>query len=152
MSERRLCVALIHGQSCGSFDLKQHLPAGHSLSRARRRCLGESEWIVVSQATVPRGFAAFRRADGEVRVVHEFFLDPCLSPCDAFTVTDAVLSTLEMVALEDGVTCLTFLLRNGVVIAPFERRGYMSLALGPTGVWLQRKLGWTGWSGSAMQH
>jgi hypothetical protein len=114
--------------------------------------LGESEWIVVSQATVPRGFAAYKRAESEVRVVHEFILDPCLPPCDALTVTDALLTAVEMVAVDDGVTCLTFLLRNGVVIDPFERRGYMSLVLGSTGMWLQRKLGWTGWSSSAMQH
>jgi hypothetical protein len=80
-------------------------------------------------------------------VVHEWLLDSALRSFDAMTVTDGLLSAVEMIAVEDRVTCVTFLLRNAVIIEPFERRGYASLALGSTSVWLQRKLGWVGWSG-----
>jgi hypothetical protein len=93
------------------------------------------------------GLAAYKRADGHLRVVHEFLLDRSLDGAAAAQVTEKLLSALELVAYEDGVCSLTFLLRNTVVMAPFEQRDYMSLAIGATGIWLQRKLGWFGWNG-----
>jgi len=143
-------VAVIH-RSSGPADASDCVPQGHCLSRARMRHLCESDWIVVRDSSGPVGLAAYKRADGEVRVVHEFLLDPRLTGPPAAHVTDALLSALEMVAHEEGVSCLTFLLRSRVVMAPFERRGYMSLALDSGGIWLQRKLGWLGWceAGSA---
>jgi hypothetical protein len=137
-------VATIHGRS-GPLDLGHCVPEGHCLSPARLSHLRESEWIVVTDGFVPVGLAAYKRADGEIRVVHELLLDRTLAGPDAATVTDVLLSALEMMAYEDGVTCLTFLLRCGVVIEPFEQRGYMSRALDCSGIWLQRKLGWPGW-------
>jgi hypothetical protein len=68
-------------------------------------------------------------------------------------VTEVLVATLEMQAFDEGITCLTFLLPNGVIIDPFQARGYSSLVLDSTRVWLQRKLGWAGWCGgkSAVQ-
>jgi hypothetical protein len=141
----RLEIAMLYGGCCCSADLERCLPAGHALSRARVRHLRESVWMVASRVGVPVGFAAFKRADGQVRVVHELLLDPTLTHEDALTVTHQLLSTLEWVALDNGVTCLTFLVHNAVVVEPFESRGYMSLALDRKGVWLQRKLEWPGY-------
>ena len=147
-------VALIHGGCSTSSDLHHCVPSGHCLSRARLCHLRESEWIVVTDASVPVGLAAYKRADGEVRVVHELLHDHTLAEPDVASITEVLLSALEMAAHDDGVRCLTFLLRYSVVIAPFEQRGYTSLALDGSGVWLQRKLGWRGWcdARSAVQH
>ena len=138
-------VALIHGYCSSSSDLRNCVPSGHCLSRARVFHLRESEWIVVTDASVSVGLAAYKRAGGDVRVVHELLLNRTLADSHATRTTDVLLSALEMVAHEDGVSCLTFLLRYGVVIAPFEQRGYTSLVLDHSGVWLQRKLGRPGW-------
>jgi hypothetical protein len=138
-------ATVIHGCCAGPIELYNCVPFGHQVSRARLRHLRESERIVVTDAAVPVGLAAYKRADGEIRVAHEFLLDRTLSRADTTTVTDVLLSAIEMVAYEDRVSCLTFLLRNGVVIEAFERRGYMSLVLECRGIWLQRKLGWPGW-------
>jgi hypothetical protein len=107
--------------------------------------LRESELLIASNAAVPIGMAAYKRAESEVRVIHEVLLASVLAPSTAVRVTDELLSGLELVALGEGVRCLTFLLHNRVIIEPFERRGYMSLLLDDGGVWLQRKLGWPGW-------
>jgi hypothetical protein len=92
------------------------------------------------------GLAACKRANSEIRVVHELLLDRTLAGRDVTRITEALLSALEMVAHQDGVGCMTFWLGDGVAIAPFEERGYTSLALDGSGVWLQRKFGWLGWS------
>src|SRR5438128_3669158 len=118
-SQKSLDVAMIHGCSSPP-DLHHSVPAGHCMSRARVRHLRESEWIVVKDGSVPAGLAAYKRADGEIRVVHELLLDRTLASSDAAAVTDALLSALEVVAYDDGVRCLTFLLRSSVVMEPFE--------------------------------
>ena len=146
MNPSTLDVELIHGADC-CWDLDRWLPAGHVLSPARQQYLHTSEWIVVSKGSAPVGFAAYRHADGEIRVVHELLLDLKLELSEARMVTEVLLATLEMQALDDGITCLTFLLPNGVVIDPFQARGYSSLVLDSMRVWLQRKLGWAGWCG-----
>ena len=85
------------------------------------------------------------RADSDVRVVHEVLLDRTLAAPDAARVTDVLLSPLEVLAYDDGVRCLTFLLRCDVVMEPFERRGYTSLVIECACTWMQKKLGWLGW-------
>lgn len=145
-------ATVIHGCCAGPIELYNCVPFGHQVSRARLRHLRESERIVVTDASVPVGLAAYKRADGEIRVAHEFLLDRSLSGTDTTTVTDVLLSAIEMLAYEDHVSCLTFLLRNDVVIEPFERRGYMSLVLECRSIWLQRKLGWPGWCESRSGH
>jgi hypothetical protein len=115
------------------------------------RHLRESDWVVVTEDSVPVGLAAYKRADGDVRVVHELLLARSLASPDAARVTDALLSALEMVAYEDGIRCLTFLLRYGVVMKPFEQRGYTSLVI-ESCTWLQKKLGWLGWSEIRSEH
>ena len=102
--------------------------------------------------SVPVGLAAYKRSDGEVRVVHELMLDRTLAGPDAARVTDVLLSALELVAYDDGIRCLTFLLRCGMVIGPFEQRGYTSLVIDCSGMWLQRELGWPGWCEIRSEH
>jgi len=145
-------LAVIHDCCSSPFDLHNCVPSGHCLSHARLRHLRESERIVVTDASVPVGLTAYKRATSEIRVVHELLLDRTLTGRDATRITDALLSALEMVAQQDGVGCLTFLLRYGIVIAPFEERGYTSLVLDGRGVWLQRKLGWLGWCETRSVH
>jgi hypothetical protein len=139
-----LDVAVIH-HSSGPADASDCVPPGHCLSRARLRHLCKSDWIVVRDRSGSVGLAAYKHADGELRVVHEFLLDPRLAGPRAVQVTDALLSALEMVAYEEGVSCLSFLLCSRVVMGPFDQRGYTSLAFDSGGIWLQRKLGWLGW-------
>jgi hypothetical protein len=142
--QKPLDVAVIHG--CSALrDPHNWVPTGHCLSHARLRHLRESDLIVVTKDAVPVGLAAYKRAGSDVRVVHEFVLDRMLIGPDAVRVTDALLSALELLAYDDGISCLTFLLRGDIVMGPFERRGYTSLALEPSGAWLQKKLGWIGW-------
>jgi hypothetical protein len=142
-ARKALDVALIHGGSRPP-DLHHYVPAGHCVSRARLRHLRESERIVVTDGSVPVGLAAYTRTDGEIRVVHELMLDRTLAGPDAAAVTGVLLSALESVAYDEGVRCLTFLLRCSVVMEPFEQRGYTSLVIDSC-TWLQRKLGWLGW-------
>jgi hypothetical protein len=141
---KALDVTVMHGCCC-SPDRQTCLPAGHCLSRAQLRHLRESDWVVVTEDAVPVALAAYKRVASEVRVVHELLLDRTLADPDAARVTEVLLSALEMVAYDDGVRCLTFLLRCSVVMGPFEQRGYMSLVLDSSGMWLQKKLGWLGW-------
>lgn len=144
-------MAVIHGCSC-SPDRILSLPAGHCLNGARLRHLRESEWIVITDGSVPVGLAAYKPADGEVRVVHELMLDRTLTGPAAARVTDVLLSALELVAYDEGVRCLTFLLRYDVVMEPFEQRGYTSLVIEGSGTWLQRKLGWLEWREMRSEH
>jgi hypothetical protein len=112
------------------------------------RHLRDSERIIVTDGLGPIGLAAYKRVQGPVRVVHELLLDRSLGDAEASRVTETLLSALELVAYDEGICCLTFLLRNTVMMAPFEERGYTSLDLDSSGVWLQRKLGWLGWGGT----
>src|SRR5712691_8513261 len=89
--------------------------------------------------SVPIGLAAYKRADCEVRVVHELLLDRSLADPNVARVTDVLLSALELVAYDDGGRCLTLLLRCGVVMEPFDQHGYRSLVIDCSGTWLQRK-------------
>ena len=140
---RALDVTVMLG--CNSPDRETCLPAGHCLSRARLRHLRESDWVV-SRTTQFQWHSRPTSTPTEVRVVHELLLDRTLTDPDAVRVTEVLLSALEMVAYDDGVRCLTFLLCSSVVMGPFEQRGYTSLVLDSSGVWLQRKFGWLGWS------
>ena len=144
---KMLDVKVVHPCS-GPVAPNKCIPPGHRLSGPRWRHLGASERVVVTDGLGPVGLAAYKRADGHLRVVHEFLLDRSLDSGEAARVTEKLLSALEFVAYEDGVCCLTFWLRNTVVMAPFERRDYVSLGIGATGIWLQRKLGWFGWDGT----
>jgi len=123
------------------------VPTGYCLSETRLRHLAESELILISEGGRLTGLAAYKPTDGELRVVHELLVDRSLAPAKARRVTEILLSSLELTAYEDGVQCLTFLLRDAVAVEPFEQRGYMSMSLGSSGIWLQRKLGWFGWRG-----
>lgn len=118
---RALDIAVMHGCACSSD--RQTLPAGHCLSRARLRHLQESDWVVVTEDSVPVGLAAYKCADSDVRVVHELLLDRTLSGRDATRVTDTLLAALEIVAYDDRVSCLMLLLYGDVVITPFEEHG-----------------------------
>src|SRR5216684_3846373 len=88
---KALEVAVTHGCCCLP-DPRTCLPAGHCLSGARIRHLRESDWIVVTEGSIPVGLAAYKRADSDVRVVHELLVDRTLAACEAARVTDAILS------------------------------------------------------------
>ena len=148
---KALDVAVMNGCSC-SLGRQTCLPAGHCLSRARLRHLQESDWVVVTEDSVPVGLAAYKCVDSEVRVVHELLLDRRLTGRDAARVTDALLAALEMVAYDDRVRCLMFLLHCDVVITPFERRGYAAIITDAAGTWLQKKLDSLGWVGTHSEH
>ena len=69
-----LVVAVVHGCT-STFDRETHLPAGHCLSRARSRHLLESDWVILTNESVPVGLAAYKPAHSDVRVVHELLVD-----------------------------------------------------------------------------
>ena len=77
-----LDVAVAHG-CASSLERETCLPAGHCLSRARSRHLRESDWVIVTDDSIPVGLAAYTRADSDVRVIHELLVDrtlPVLTP------------------------------------------------------------------------
>lgn len=144
---KALDVAVMHGCACSS-DWQTCLPAGHCLSRARLRHVQESDWVAVTKDSVPVGLAAYKCADSDVRVVHELMLDRTLTGRDAAKVTDALLAPLEMMAYDDRVRCLMFLLYGDVVMTPFEEQGYSAIVADRCGVWLQKKLDGLTWTQS----
>jgi hypothetical protein len=132
-------VAVVHGRAC-SPDRQTCLPAGHCLSRARLRHLQQSDWVVVTEDSVPVGLAAYKRADSDVRVVHEVLVDRTLSGADAARITDALIVALEMAAYDEGVDCLMFFLYGDVVTTPFEAHDYSMIVADQCGAWVQKKL------------
>jgi hypothetical protein len=144
-------VVLVHGCACSS-EQQISLPAGHCLSRARLRHLRESEWVVATEDAVRVGFAAYKFADSDVRVVHELLLDRTLTECEVARVTEALLAALEILAYEDRVNCLMFLLHGDVVITPFEQHGYSPIVVDRCGAWVQKKLDRFGWATSHSRH
>ena len=56
-----LDVAVVHG-CASSLERETCLPAGHCLSRARSRHLRESDWVIVTDDSVPVGLAAYKHA------------------------------------------------------------------------------------------
>ncbi len=141
---RALDVAVMHGCSC-STSRQICLPAGHCLSRARQRQLRESDWVLVTEDSVPVGLAAYKCAESDVRVVHELLLDRTLTGRDAARVTDALVASLEILAYDDRVSCLMFLLYGDVVMTPFKEQGYSTIVADRCGVWLQKKLDGLDW-------
>jgi hypothetical protein len=112
----------------------------HCLSRARSRHLRESDWVIVTDDSIPVGLAAYKRADSDVRVVHELLVDRTLPIPDVARVTDALIVALEMLACDEGVDCLMFLLYGDVVTARFEAHGYGVIVADRYGAWVQKKL------------
>ena len=145
LDSQALDVAVVHGCAC-SLDRQACLPAGHCLSRSRLRHLQESDWVVVSEDSVAVGLAAYKCADSDVRVVHELLLDRTLTGRDAARVTDTLVAALEMLAYDDQVHCLMFLLDGDVVRTPFEEHGYSAIVADRCGVWLQKKLDGLTWA------
>jgi hypothetical protein len=92
------------------------------------------------------GLAAYKPADSNVRVVFEFLVDQTLAACDVARVTDAMLSALEILAHDDHISSLMFLICGAVAIRPFELRGYTSIVIDPRGIWVQKKLDGLGWA------
>jgi hypothetical protein len=140
-----LDVALVHGGT-SSLDRKAFLPAGHCLTRARSRHLGESDWVIVKHGCVPVGLAAYKQADSNVRVVHELLVDRTLPVSDAARVTDALIVALEMVTCGEGVDCLMFLVYGEVMMVRFEAHGYGVIVADRCGAWVQKKLDGLAWA------
>ena len=150
--ERKALEVAVTRGCCCSPDPRTCLPAGHCLSGARIRHLLESDWIVVSQGSIPVGLAAYRRADSDVRVVHELLVDRTLAACDAARVTNAMLSAAEIVASDDHISCLMFLVCGAVALPSFEQRGYTAIVVDSCGVWVQKKLDRLGWASIRSEH
>jgi hypothetical protein len=131
-------VAVMH--SCSWSRLQPSLPSGHCLSRARLRHLRESEWVVVTDKAIPVGLAAYKHADSDVRVVHECLVDRTLADADAAAVMDALLAALELLARDDQVGCLMFLISGNVVLPAFARRGYTAMFVDSADAWLSKTL------------
>lgn len=129
-----------HG-GCASIEADDRcVVLGHSLNRARRRYLRQAEWIVAMDGTGPVGLAAYQRVDSDVRLVLELLLDRTLSESDTTRVTDLLVSTVEMLAYDDGVRCVMFMLGGEVALKPFERRRYQTVAVDSAGAWVQTRL------------
>jgi hypothetical protein len=86
------------------------------------------------------GLAAYKPADSTVRVVFEVLVDRTLAVCDVTRVTDAMLSALEIIAHDDQVSSLMFLICGALAIRPFELRGYTSIVIDPRGIWVEKNL------------
>jgi hypothetical protein len=140
-----LDVAVVHG-CASSPDGETCLPAGHCLSRVRSRHLRESDWVIVTHESVPLGLAAYKPVLSDVRVVHELLVDISLPVADAARVTDALIVALEMLACDEGVDCLMFLIYGDVVTACFETHGYSVVVKDRCGAWVQKKLGGLMWT------
>jgi hypothetical protein len=145
-NSEELDLAVVHGRA-PSFEREKCLPAGHCLSRARFCRLRQSDWIIVAHGARPVGLAAYKRADSDVRVVHELLVERTLPVAKAVSVIDALIVSLEMVAYDECVDCLMFmLLRQDVSIPRFESHGYRVIAADPCGAWLQKKLDRLDWA------
>jgi hypothetical protein len=116
------------------------LPAGHCLSRIRLRHLRQSDWVVVSDESVLLGLAAYKKANSDVRVIHEVLVDRTLSISEVARITDMLISALEMTALDEGVNFLMFMLDTEVLATRFESYGYDVIVADRCGTWIQKKL------------
>jgi hypothetical protein len=92
------------------------------------------------------GLAAYKRADGDVRVVHELLVDTTLPVADAERVTNALIGALEMLTCDEGVDCLMFLIYGEVATACFEAHGYNVIVADRCGAWVQKKLAGLPWA------
>ena len=136
--DRTFDVAVVHG--CASEGQQICVPKGHTLSPTRLRRLFQSELVIVTRESRPIGFAAYKRADSEVRIVHEFMIDRTLSMRVGATVVDALIVSIEMQACDEGVECLMFMLFDPPVPPRFEHHGYEVITAGPRGAWIQKKM------------
>ena len=113
---------------------------GHALSRQRRRYLQRAECVLATIAGHPVGLAAYHRAESDARLVLEFVLDPGLRRPARCEVCGALIAGIEMLSQEDGVQCLMVMLEADVPLDPFRHRRYTTVAVNPTGAWLQKQL------------
>lgn len=135
-----------------SLERETCLPAGHCLSRARARHLRESDWVIVTDDSVPVGLAAYKYADSDVRVVHELLVDRTLPAPDAARVIDALILALEMLACDEGVDCLMFLLYGDVMTSRFEAHDYSLIVAERCGAWVQKKLEALTWARNSLEY
>jgi hypothetical protein len=99
----------------------------------------------VSDGASSAGLAAFRKADSDVRVVHEFLVSRRLDDRGARIVAHMMLSTLEMLCCDDGVHCLMVLLGPEMSLTTFEEHAYTTLAADSNGAWLQKTFDTSHW-------
>jgi hypothetical protein len=135
----RFNVTMLHGCAAPPGGRIQ-VPFGHQLTRVRLRCLLQSERLIVGSGTACLGMAAYQVFESDVRVVHEFLVDPRLATDDEGAVVDALLGAVEFAARADRVRSLTILLRPVLPLDLFRRRGYLPLVSDAAGAWLQKKI------------
>ena len=128
------------------------IPTGHGLNRARLRHLAESECITVTAGTRAAGLAAYKKAQSDLRVVHEFLVNRRLDDRGNEMVTTLMLNAVEMVSRDEGIHSLIVVLGPGVSLVPFEQHGYATLITDSGGAWLQKKLDTAAWTASASGH
>ncbi len=143
-------VQVMEGGGLG--DPRLCCPAGHTLSRARLQHLRGAAWVLVTEDAIPVGFAAYRPADSDVRIVHEFLVDRTLPGADVAQVADILLSAVERGARHAGVGCLMLLLEGDEALVPFERRGYTAIVVDPALAWVRKRLDGTHGTGYPRTH
>jgi hypothetical protein len=150
---RPLTVALMHGavQITGTEN-PSLIPTGHGLSRTRLRHLAESECIAVTAGARAAGLAAYKKAESDVRVVHEFLVNRRLDDRGNEILMHLMLRAVEMLSYDEGIHCLIIVLSPGVSLVPFEQHGYATLIIDSAGAWLQKKLDTSPWSAVASGH
>lgn len=110
------------------------------------RHLRDSETIVVTLGGVCVGLAAYKSADSDVRIVHEFLLDRHIGQRCAASVTERMINTLETVSRDDAIQCLLLLLEADVPLQPLLDRGYAALVVDEAGAWMQKRLAQPTWT------
>jgi hypothetical protein len=130
----------VHGPDSADVsagDLKR-LFRGRKLTPARRLRLSTSARVVAVCGSRPVGLAAYERGDTEIRV-HEFGVDET-SPCLTDDIVDALLGALETACLAGGGRRLVLLPRAAIASNVLRLRGYVTIAEGSAGSWLEKLL------------
>jgi hypothetical protein len=111
---------------------------GYHLTRAQRRYLSSSTWLVAAEGDQALGLAAHQPSQSEVRVVLECLVDRRLSARGRRGITENLVDGMEALAQADGVTLLSVMLERGVSRTPLVRRGFATVAIEPWGTWMQK--------------
>lgn len=82
--------------------------------------------------------AAYKLADGDVRVVHEFAADSSVA-CGLASVVNLMLDELEAACCTEDCRSV-IVVTAGVPPALLTRRGYVPIVEGCAGAWLEKRL------------
>ena len=119
-------------------DLRR-LFRGRRLTPARRDRLAQSGRIVALCGSRTVGLVAYDGVDGELRV-HEFGLDTASTWCSEEQVVNGLFDALEVACLASGGRRLVVLPRAAIAASLLARRGFVTIAEGCAGSWLEKVL------------